>query len=212
MHFLDLTLGIRFEPVLGGLSRLKEIAPYISMQMVRLNKNNFIYSNNMKTNRNELIRRLLSGITNDELQNLVRVREEARRPIPTPRKRIPTPAPRKMGVEQLIRYFENNDLYKPIRPSKQQSRPQPIPAPRTKKQQPVAAPRTKIGEKQRALKGFTRSYEIGLKTDRDALVQLQNTRLAISRLLNTILNNTKGFKFVETLKVTFVKRKDDDNI
>ena len=77
----------------------------------------------MKTNRNELIRRLLSGITNDELQNLVRVREEARRPIPTRRKRIPTPAPRKMEVKQLIRYFENDNLYKP---------PRPIAAPRTK--------------------------------------------------------------------------------
>ena len=180
MHFLNLTLGIR----------LKEIAAHISIQMVRSNKNNFIYSNNMKTNRNEHIIRLLSGITNDELQTLVR-------------KRIPTPAPRKMGVKQLIRYFKNNNLYKP---------PRPIPAPRTKKQQPVAAPRTKIGEKERVLKGFTKSYEIGLKTDRDALVQLQNTRLAISRLFNTILNNTKGFKFVETLKVTFLKRKDDDNI
>ena len=51
-----------------------------------------------------------------------------------------------------------------------------------------------------------------MKTDRDALVQLQNTRLTISKLFNTILNNRKGFKFVETLKVTFVKRKDDDNI
>ena len=91
MHFLDLTLGIRFEPVLGGLSRLKEIASHTSMQMVRSNKNNLIYSNSMKANRNELIRSLLSGITNDELQNLVRVREEARHPIPTPRKRIPTP-------------------------------------------------------------------------------------------------------------------------
>ena len=39
----------------------------------------------MKTNRNELIRRLLSGITNDELQNLVQVREEARRHIPAMR-------------------------------------------------------------------------------------------------------------------------------
>ena len=87
-----------------------------------------------------------------------------------------------------------------------------IPAPRTKKQQPVVAPRTKIGEKQRALKDFIKSYEIDLKTDRDTLVQLQNTRLAISRLFNTILNNTKDFKFVGTLKVTFVKRKDDDNI
>ena len=123
MHFLDLTLGIRFEPVLGGLSRLKETAPYTCMQMARSNKNNIIYSSSMKTNGNELIRRLLSGVTDDELENLVRVREEARRPIP---------APRKMGVKQLIRYFENNDLYKPPRPKKQQSRPQPIPAPRTK--------------------------------------------------------------------------------
>ena len=48
MHFLDLTLGIRFEPVLGGLSRLKEIASHTSMQMVRSNeKNNIIYSNSM---------------------------------------------------------------------------------------------------------------------------------------------------------------------
>ena len=69
----------------------------------------------MKTNRNELIRRLLSGVTDDELENLVRVRKEARRPIP---------APRKMEVKQLIRYFENNNLYKP---------PRPIPAPRKKK-------------------------------------------------------------------------------
>ena len=71
----------------------------------------------MKTNRNELIRRLLSELTEDELENLVGVREEVRCPIPAP--------PPKMGVKQLIRYFENNNLYKP---------PRPIPAPRTKKQ------------------------------------------------------------------------------
>ena len=48
MHVLDLTLGIRFEPVFGGLSRLKEIASHTSMQMVRSNeKNNIIYSNSM---------------------------------------------------------------------------------------------------------------------------------------------------------------------
>ena len=146
MHFLNLTLGIWFQPVLGSLSRLKDIASHTSMQMVRSNKNNIIYSNSMKTNRNELIRRLLSGVTDDELENLVRVREEARRPIP---------APRRMGVKQLIRYFENDNLYKPQRP---------IPAPRTKKQQPqpqlrpqlIPAPRTKIMEKSKALKGYTK--------------------------------------------------------
>ena len=51
-----------------------------------------------------------------------------------------------------------------------------------------------------------------MKSDRDALAQLQNTRLAIGRLFNTILKETKGFKFLETLKVTFVKWKDDTNI
>ena len=148
--------------------------------------------------RNELIRRLFSGLTDSELENLVRVREEAH---PISVRRTPIPKPRR-NVQQLIRSFENN----PIPPYR------PIPAPRIKKQQPIAAPRTKIGEKRRALKGFTKLYEIDLRTDRDALVQLQNTRLAISRLFNTILNNTKGFKFVETLKATFVKREDDDNI
>ena len=124
----------------------------------------------------------------------------------------------KAMVKDKIKYFEElSDRQAPTsRLDKNIMRggrhPTPISAPRTKKQQPVAAPRTKIGEKRRALKGFTKSYEIGLKNDRDALVQLQNTRLAISRLFNTILNNTKVLKFVETLKVTFVKRKDDDNI
>ena len=172
--FLNLTLGIRFEPVLGGLSRLKEMPLYHSIKMVRSNENNnIIYSNSMKTNRNELIRRLLSGVTEDELKHLVRVREEARRPIP---------APRKMGVKQLIRYFENNNLYKP---------PRPIPAPKTKKQQPqpqprpqpIPAPGTKIMEKSKALKGCTKSYEIAIKNDKDVLEQLQNTRLATSRFL-----------------------------
>ena len=51
-----------------------------------------------------------------------------------------------------------------------------------------------------------------MKSDRDALVQLQNTRLAISRLFNFIVNEMRSFKFVETLKVTLVKRKDEHNV
>ena len=146
-----------------------------STKMVRSNenKNKIIYSNSMKTNRNELIRRLLSGVTDDELENLVRVREEARRPIP---------APRKMGVKQLIRYFENNNLYKPPRPKKQEPRPQPI-----------AAPRTKIMEKSKALKGYTKSYEIAIKNDKDILEQLQNTRLAISRFPYDYMDSFERF-------------------
>ena len=62
------------------------------------------------------------------------------------------------------------------------------------------------------MNGYTKSFEILLKSNKDPLVELQNTRLAISRLFGTILNDTKGFKFVESRKITFVKRKVDNNI
>ena len=62
------------------------------------------------------------------------------------------------------------------------------------------------------MNGYTKSFEILLKSNKDALLELQNTTLAISRLFGTILNDTKGFKFVESRKITFVKRKVDNNI
>lgn len=71
---------------------------------------------------------------------------------------------------------------------------------------------TNIISKRRALRGFTKTFEIGIKSEKDDLVQLQSTRLGISRLFGTILNEIKGFKFVETLNVTFFKRKDERNI
>ena len=49
-----------------------------------------------------------------------------------------------------------------------------------------------------------------MRSNRDAIVELQNTRLAISRLFSTMLYNMKSFKFVETVVV--IKRKDDKTI
>ena len=46
---------------------------------------------NTRTNRNELMSRLLSGITTSELQNFVRMQEEARRPIPAVQMGIDVP-------------------------------------------------------------------------------------------------------------------------
>ena len=62
----------------------KDMAPYISK---RMSGKNIIYSNNnIMSNRNELVRRLLAVITMSERQNLVNIGEEAR-PIPVPRRR-----------------------------------------------------------------------------------------------------------------------------
>lgn len=70
----------------------------------------------------------------------------------------------------------------------------PNPAPRKKKggKIPIPAPRTKTGEKRKALNGYTKSYEIGIKSNFSALEQLQNTRLAICRYFSDISNQLGG--------------------
>ena len=100
---------------------LKRLALYYIMLMCSEMREKIIHSNNIMSNRSEFVR-LLSGIINSELQNLVRVREEARRPSPAPRRRTPIPTPRR-NVQQLTQHFEANPIPQYRR----------IPAPRMKK-------------------------------------------------------------------------------
>lgn len=80
----------------------------------------------------------------------------------------------------------------------------PIPLPRNKRK-PVPLPRTIITKKEKALKDFTKSFEIDIKNSTDPLIQLQNKRKAVGQYLNKQLDEMKGFKLMETLKVTFHK-------
>ena len=107
--------------------------------------------------------------------------QQKRRPIPTPRK----------SVKEMVKQYEDNIIQPPV------------PAPRTKK--PVPTPRTIIKQTDKALKGFAKSYEINIRNNRDPLAQIQNTRNGAERQLTTLLNEMKGLKYVETLKVTFEK-------
>ena len=67
-------------------------------------------------------------------------------------------------------------------------------------------------QKEKALRGYTRSYEIGLTNRQDPLIQLQNTRSVIKKNLLKILNEMKGLKFNETLKIMFEKQNGDELI
>ena len=69
------------------------------------------------------------------------------RPVPKPRTiKRPIPAPR--SVKQMFQDYQDNIV-------------PPVPKPRTLK--PIAAPRTKIERVATALKGYTLSFEIGIK-------------------------------------------------
>ena len=138
---------------------------------------------------------------------------------PSPKPRRPVPTPRK-SVKDMVQQYENNiilpppefqDGYKPI-PAPRTKKPlqTPIPTSRTKK--PIPEKRTIISQVEKALKGYTQSFELELRDEKDPLVQLQKSRRAIEHLFKKLLVQTKGFKFVETLQVKFVKHSNDKKI
>ena len=133
----------------------------------------------------------------------------------SPKPRRPVPTPRK-SVKDMIQQYEDNIILPPPefrdrpipKPRTKKPLQAPIPTPRTKKQtseKPVPEKRTIISQVEKALKGYTQSFEVELRDEKDPLVQLQKSRRAIEHLFKNLLVQTKGFKFVETLRVKFEK-------
>ena len=132
------------------------------------------------------------------------------KPVPKPRyykPRPPVPTPRK-SVKQMVKDYEEKHKYYEPRP--------PVPTPRksvkpmVEKRKPVPTPRTKIEQTDKALGGYTKSYKISIKNNKDPLTQMQNNRKVIEFHLNNVLSSMKGFKFVETLQATFTKFSSDE--
>ena len=134
---------------------------------------------------------------------LIKLLLEREKPKPVQRRR-PIPTPRK-SVKEMVKQYEENII---LPPAEFRDNYKPVPAPRTKKnavKKPVPTPRTIIKQTDKALKGFVKSYEINIRNNRDPLVQMQNTRKGAESQVTTLLNEMKGLKYVETLKVTFEK-------
>ena len=142
------------------------------------------------------------------------------KPVPAARRPVPTPRTYK-SVKDMVQQYEDNiilpppefrDGYKPI-PLPRAKKPlqAPIPTPRTKKpsEKPVPEKRTIISQVEKALKGYTQSFDVELRDKKDPLLQLQKSRRAVEYLFNNLLVQTKGFKFVETLQVKLVKHSND---
>ena len=171
-------------------------------------KNNISYNNMNKSNlkklsKSELIKLLLKQ--EKKKPEIIIVDDMKSVPIAAPRTKKPAVTPRK-SVKELVDYFERQRLPAPpsewLQEIEQLNRP--VPAPRTKR--PVPAPRTNIEQTAKALKGYTKSYEISIKNDKDPLVQLNSTRKALAYHITSELTSMKGLKFTETLVVTFEKR------
>ena len=95
----------------------------------------------------------------DTKQQLETQKSKDNKPIPTPRK----------SVKQMVQEYEDKIILPPL---EFRDDYKPIPKPRTKKQVPIPLPRTKIDQVAKALKGYTKSFEIGIKNNKDPLAQL----------------------------------------
>ena len=166
----------------------------------------------------------LSKLTKDQLIELILAKE---RPVPAPRtKKVkPTPHSRK-SVKQMVKDYENTIIKPPMQfrdqpivqprnniiPPPKQFADTPVPKPRMKKMAPVPTQRTQITEVARAFKGYTKSYEVGIKNETDPLIQMSSTRLAIADFMKQLLTQMKGIKFIETLTIYFEQQKGNQTV
>ena len=181
------------------------------MMYMKSNKSNVIDMNKKslkKLIKSQLIRLLLKQEQEENKPKVVII--DHTKPVPKPKHYKPRPAvptPR-TSVKQMVKDYEEKHKYYETRP--------PVPTPRksvklmVEKRKPIPTPRTKIEQTEKALEGYTKSYKISIKNNKDPLTQMQNNRKVMEFHLNNVLSSMKGFKFVETLQVTFTKFSSDE--
>ena len=62
----------------------------------------------------------------------------------------------------------------------------------------------------KALKGFTKSFDVQIVNENDPLRQLNETRSVVRKIIRTQLEEMKGIKYMVTLKITLEKQLDSD--
>ena len=141
---------------------------------------------------------------------------------PTPRtykSRPPVPTPRNK-VNQLVQFFENKPTPPPRTGKWENVKPKPVPRKSVNEDiilpppKPIPqvedhiinVPVPKIKELNKALKNSTKSFTVDIVDNNDPLLQLTKTRNVIEQYLNKELGELKGFKYIETLKITFEKQ------
>ena len=92
-----------------------------------------------------------------------------------------------------------------IKPPKPNRPPPPPPM----KEHITDVPSSKIKELNRALKGHAKSYGIGIQDNLNPLNHFTKTKVLVELHLEDLLKTMKGFKFIETLEVTFEKETID---
>ena len=151
-----------------------------------------------RLSKSQLIKLLLKQEAKKQ-NDCINEHEEIIKPIPLPRtgkwKSVkPKPVPRKSINEDIIL------------PPKQFKYRSPTPIPQVEEKEHITdLPSSKIRELNQALKGHAKSYGIELQDNLNPLNHFTKTKALVESHLESLLKDMKGFKFIETLEVTFEK-------
>ena len=137
----------------------------------------------LKQNKSKKVRNHEDLLDNDPFKN------EVSQPVPQP-----------IAIRQKLTPIQIR-----IKPPKPTRKPPPPPM----KEHITDVPSSKIEELNRALKGHAKSYGIELQDNLNPLNHFTKTKVLVESHLEDLLKTMKGFKFVETLEVTFEKETID---
>ena len=153
---------------------------------------------------------------------------KSRPPVPTPRKSVndmvqffenkqtppprtgkwenvkPKPVPRKSVNKDIILSPPKGFRDRPPKPTREPPPPPILQFEDKERITDVSSP--KITQIQKALKNSTKSFAVDIVDNKDPLHQLTETKKVIEHYLNKELGELKGFKYIETLKMTFEKQ------
>ena len=127
---------------------------------------------------------------------------------------MPTP---RNKVNQLVQFFENKPTPPPRTGKWENVKPKPVPRKSVNEDIILPPPipegkpawessQPKITQLQKALRNSTKSFIVDVIDNEDLLHQLNETKNFIKKCLVKELLDLKGFKYVETLKVTLGKK------
>ena len=100
--------------------------------------------------------------------------------------------------------FKDEVAQEPAKRIKPTRKPPPPPIPQVE-DHIINLPVPKIKELNRALKGHAKSHGIELQDNLNPLNHFTKTKVLVKSHLENLLKDMKGFKFIETLEVTFRK-------
>ena len=148
----------------------------------------------------------LEKLSKSELIKMLQERDSVDKLIPKPRTRKwesikPKSVPRKRVNEDIILQPPKQFRDRPPKPTR---KPPPIPQVE-KKEHITGVSVPKIKELNQALKGHAKSYGIELQDNLNPLNHFTKTKALVESHLENLLKDMKGFKFIETLEVTFEK-------